>query len=321
MIDIELYQQIFFPAAIERKKYLQAHGGKLAYYTDAETAIKILKNREVWMRDTRVMNDANEVWHGFECLFNALAKEGSPPSPFEDALNSVHSGVAEDIKSHLRAWAPGLIHDTYITCLSEHSPADYAYGRLSMWRAYGGKAGVALIFNSNFLNLRTTALAAYSSPVYYFGPDEVKSHLASVAANISNNIETLKECDRSSFVGMVFQMLRFLAVCTKHPAFREEQEWRIISSPAIEKGDILQPAYFCLGGIPQQILKIPLRNVPDQQITGIAPAELVEKILVGPCEYSDTLFQPLCAALSDAEVEDPGSKIRFTNIPLRQNQR
>ena len=39
-----------------------------AYYTSAETAISVIRHKTVWYRDASLMNDFNEIRHGYICF-------------------------------------------------------------------------------------------------------------------------------------------------------------------------------------------------------------------------------------------------------------
>src|SRR5882724_7026081 len=62
---------IFFPHAYRRTLAALNSGQRFVYYTSADTAMHILRNHEVWMRKSSLMNDYREVEHGFDCLNNA----------------------------------------------------------------------------------------------------------------------------------------------------------------------------------------------------------------------------------------------------------
>jgi len=49
--------QIFHPYALERLANAQSQGTRFVYYTSADAAISILKNKEVWMRKSSCMNN------------------------------------------------------------------------------------------------------------------------------------------------------------------------------------------------------------------------------------------------------------------------
>ena len=317
--DLESYKKAFFPYATEATDRVQRDGGRFAYYTTAATALQVLRGRELWMRNTLVMNDFMEVEHGVSCVINAY---NSPAGAALDTeLEKLFPGLPGEIKSLFNAWIPGFRRDTFVTCLSEHPPDEDQYGRLSMWRAYGGAAGVALIVNGGVLFRPSTALGAYASPVAYLDAPAVQRELSFVAANIAANPKLLYGLGRDGAKNAVFHMLRFSAVCTKHPAFREEREWRVVASPALESSPLLPVHIETVGGIPQKVLKIRLADHPDKDLIGLEPAALVDRVLIGPCEHSDVIGQALWQALIDAGIPNPESKIVHTGIPLRANQR
>ncbi len=58
-------KHIFFPHTETQTVAIKAKGVRLAYYTTAATAYSIIRNSELWMRNTSTMNDYREV----ECVF------------------------------------------------------------------------------------------------------------------------------------------------------------------------------------------------------------------------------------------------------------
>jgi hypothetical protein len=316
---LKTYKETFFPYAAKATDRVQEGGGRFAYYTSAATAIQILRGREFWMRNTLVMNDYMEVEHGVSCIVDAYNSEAGDSLNTE--LDRQFPGLSAEIKELFTAWIPGFRRNTFVTCLSEHSAEEDRYGRLSMWRAYGGIAGVALVVNGGVLFRPSTALAAYSSPVAYLDAAAVRQELSIVARKMATNQEVLESLGRDGTRNAIFHMLRFAAICTKHPAFREEQEWRVVASPGIESSPLLPMQVETIGGIPQRILKIKLVDHPDKGLVGLEPTKLIERVLIGPCEHSDVIGQALWHALSDAGVPDPHNKIFHTGIPLRPNQR
>lgn len=316
---ISIYAEALFPYAEAAAKRVQENGGRFAYYTTADTANRVLRNRQIWMRNTRVMNDFMEVDHGLDCLKDAYASEAG--TALKEVLEEHYTGITKEFEELFNAWAPGIRRGTFVTCLSEHSGAEDSLGRLSMWRAYGGSAGVALVFNGDVLLRPSDALAAYSSPVAYQDAPAVRNELAKVAAHLSKEPEVLEQLGREGAKHALFHMFRFAAVCTKHPAFKEEQEWRVVAMPALTSSPLVLAEIETIGGIPQQVLKIPLKDHPEQGLTGLEPASLIDKLLIGPCEHADVIFQAMYQAMEAAGVPDPGKRIVVTDIPLRPNQR
>ncbi len=312
-------KRTFFPRTVEAEARVRAQGNRFVYYTTASTALQIIEKGEIWMRNTMVMNDFSEVAHGLACV--AQAYDASAGKALRALLDKEYAGVSEEIEHLYNSWVPGFRKDTFVTCFSEHLQEDDRNGRLSMWRAYGGTAGVALVLNGDVFFKKSTALAVYSSPVSYMGDDSFDEALTAVAHNVSKNSALLRHLGRDFLKNTMFTMLRFAAVCTKHPAFLEEKEWRVISSPSIQKSPLLPICLEAVGGIPQKVLKIRLEDHPDKGLVGLKPELLLNRVLIGPCEHAEVVSQALAVALKNAGVQNPESFIHQTGIPLRSNQR
>lgn len=148
MIDQKEYKKladIFIPQYLLRVDQLKNSHKKLVHYTSATTALSILKNQEIWMRNTKCMNDFLEVRYGCR-LFENL-KDNGESKKFEQLKeafgkqgDAFEQGFFHAI-NEFDAWT----NTTYIACLSEHEPDEDKYGRLSMWRGYGRDSGVALV--------------------------------------------------------------------------------------------------------------------------------------------------------------------------------
>jgi hypothetical protein len=315
----EMHKQVFFPYLSAKQKEFQEKKLSFIYYTTAATAVQIIRNRQIWMRSTGVMNDHTEVSHGISCIRNAF--ESISGKELSSAINNCHPNTYAKLLEQFNNYIPLLYADTFITCLSEHESIEVDYGRLSMWRAYGGHAGVALVLNPYIFFSETTALAAYTSPVLYADEFGVQERLSEVAASISANRSYAKSLHPDAFRNSLFQALRFAAICTKHPAFIEEREWRIASSPAIQSSDYVTKHIEVIGGVPQTVLKLELNDQPDEGIIGLEPSTFVEKILIGPCDYPETIARALADELKAAGFSDPYNVINVTGIPLRPNQR
>lgn len=313
------YKKVFFPYANQARERMQVQGGRFAYYTTAATAMLILKNRAMWMRSTMVMNDSSEVEHGLSCVSSAFKSEVG--GKLQHVLDQHYPGLSKEVADTFYAWAPGFSKDTFILCLSEHSTEDDAYGRLSMWRAYGGEAGVALVLNGDVMSRESDALAAYSMPVAYLDDSGLRQKLAEIVNEISLNADLVKAIGREATQNTIFNMLRYATVCTKHPAFAEEREWRVVASPALQSSPFVPVEVETVGGIPQRVLKVELKDHPDQGLVGLEPDKLIDRVLIGPSQHADAIGQALWCGLTDAGVSEPEKRIYKTGIPLRPNQR
>jgi hypothetical protein len=206
--DLNPIKRIFFPYADLKTREVIAAGGRFAYYTTADTATSILRNRQIWMRSTTTMNDYMEVEYGFECL-NAAWGKAKPDNPIYRALEATFTGLYEEVMNHFNAWLPGIRRNTYITCVSEYLAEEDYTGRLSMWRAYGGQAGIALVLNGDVMFSESDVLHAYSSPVAYLSRDKFAVEFLEVAQNIEREADYIKTLDREVVKNILFNMLRF----------------------------------------------------------------------------------------------------------------
>ena len=306
---------IFQPYAVERQNIVQSSGTRFVHYTRADAAMSIIKTKTVWMRKTSCMNDFMEVEHGLECL--AGAYRGEAGNRLKAALNDIFGGVSDEIEKLFNGWEPHFRTDTYIMCLSEHLDAEDSFGRLSMWRVFSGTTGIALVLNNTPFFSSSNALKAYTSPVAYLDDEAFQQELIKVADGIKANADFVQAQGREAVIAYVFHAFKFAALCTKHPGFQEEKEWRVIYTPTMEKSSHLVKEIQVIGGTPQLVYKIPLRNVPEEGLIGVEIPELLERIIIGPTEYPSAMREAFETLLADAGVDDPVNRIRVSDIPLR----
>ena len=307
---------IFFPYTELKTQEVISAGGRFVYYTTAETAACILKKKQIWMRNTAAMNDYLEVAHGFDCL-NASYK-AAPGNTFNASLNACFPGLADEVRDFFNGWLPSIRQDTYITCLSEHLPGEDQHGRLSMWRAYGGQTGVALVLNGAVMFSKSNALNVFSSPVAYLNPDAFAAEFERVAKNMESEVNYIRSLGREAVKQIIFNMLRFAVLCTKHPGFHEEREWRVVASPVMHPTQHVTFAVEVIRGTPQAVLQLDLKNHPDQGLVGLAIPELLDRIIIGPCQFPQIVSSAFHRLLEEAGVPEPGKKIIVSDIPLRQ---
>lgn len=298
--------RIFQPQAFERINAAldDMRPTRFVHYTNAEAAMSILRGKEVWMRKAICMNDYTEVQHGLDCLYEAYKS-----SELKSVLETLFSGFATEMESLFNGWTPAILWHTYLTCLSEHLDDENDYGRLSMWRAYGENTGIALVLNGKqVLDAPEPIEAIYTVPVDYSDGQKFEAQLKAVVEDIKANAEFIRSMGKEEIKGYVFQMLKFAAVCTKHPGFNEEKEWRIVYFPQIENTLEIRKEIKTIGGHPQPIFKIPIKNLPA----------LLERIIIGPTQHATSIWEAFVDTLISAGVENPTSKVIISNIPLRR---
>jgi hypothetical protein len=117
----------------------------------------------------------------------------------------------------------------------------------------------------------------------------------------------------------LFQIFRQFVLCTKHPAFKEEREWRIIYSPTVELSPAIVEDYASVRGIPQTIYKLPLKHAPEQGLNHADVPSIINRIIVGPSTQPFTIWQATVKLLLRAGVENAKDRVFNADIPLRIN--
>jgi len=309
--------KIFYPFAHERRSAVLTGNIRFVHYTSADAAMNILRSKEVWMRKSSCMNDFLEVQHGLDCLVKTY-KESEAGKVFKIAVNDIYDGIVVDIEQLFDSWIPHFQTNTYFACFSEHKDAEDDFGRLSMWRAYSETTGIAFVMNNLPFITPSRALKAYASPIAYLSDQEFEKAFAKLTENIINEKTFLKQQDRQIIISHVFNAFKFAVLCTKHPGFAEEMEWRLVYSPSLEQSEHLKKEIRVIKGVPQPVYKIPLKDIPDEGLVGIEIPALLDRIIIGPTQYPQVMIEAFCDLLSEAGVKDAGDRVFISDIPLRQ---
>lgn len=306
---------IFSPYATSRAERITRDNGRFVYYTTADTAVSIISTAQVWMRRTAVMNDYLEVEHGITEVCAAYASAAG--KQFKSEVDKIFPNLMTEIENNFNSWSPTLRDQTFITCVSEHDSSEDRTGRLSMWRAYGGTCGVAIVFKSDAFFRETNELGAWSSPVAYFRRTEVELEFNCISTAVAVNADFLRQQGRDAVRQSIFNMFMFAALCTKHPGFLEEREWRIVACPRIFGLGLLREDVHSVRGVPQRVLKLPLKDEPTLGVTGLSIPTLLDRVIIGPCEHPQVIREALCIQLRAAGVADPEAVVLASDIPLR----
>nr|WP_082490273.1 DUF2971 domain-containing protein [Methylobacterium sp. Leaf122] len=309
-------REIFFPYASGRQRDLELRRGRFVHYTTASVAVSIIQNKQVWMRNASTMNDFMEVEYGYRCLNYAYDSDAGVK--FKNILDALNPGWRPGVENLFNGWLQSFRSGTYLSCISEHMDSEDTFGRLSMWRAYGGETGIAIVMNNRPFVTPSDALGAYTSPVAYMSPDQFKAEFQRIANKMEENSQFLSQLEPNIITSSLFNMLRFTVLGTKHPGFHEEREWRIIHTPGLENSDRLVKDLQIVRGTPQVIYKIPLKDIPDGGFIGAEIPQLVERVIIGPTQYPLTMYEAFVDLLTQAGVVDAASKVRVSDIPLRQ---
>lgn len=306
--------KLLFGYSDVREARLRKRGLKMAHYTSAEVAAQILLKQNIWMRNACSMNDYMEFTFGSACLKEAL-RHHRPR--FQAALDVAKPGLCHEVLEWLGHTDLNNQFHTYLTSLSEHKPND-DLGLLSMWRAYGGPvAGVALIFNIDFLEIDSVDLAAWTSPVLYGDAAFLKEFEATVE-RLEQNPDALKAIDPQFLKSLTYNALQFAMLSAKHIGFREEREWRIIHSPREFSSAFVMPTFETVRGKPEVVYHLPLSNLEGMNYPQIDLNKLLHRVIIGPCQNPFQIASTFEDILRSLQIDKPDERIRISLIPLRQ---
>lgn len=314
-IEDELFS-LFLTREVSGRIAAKKHNTRFVHYTSAEAAMSIIKNSEMWMRNGLFMNDFMEIRHGSECVGQFLKSDVG--SQFFSTMDGVFEGFSSDLMERFNRWLPSFQRNTYLLSVSEHLNREDRIGRLSMWRAYGGACGVALVMNNTPLMASTDALNVYSSPVFYSDVGNFVFEMRSVVARIKKSMQLLAGADYEVVMHFAFMLLRLGVLCTKHPGFGEELEWRIYYDPRFEKSSFVAQDVEAINGTPQLVQKIPLQNAPDKGLYDADIPGLIDKVIVGPTQYPRAVYEAFVELLRQRGVTDAQDRVIVSDIPLRQ---
>lgn len=312
---------LFTPYAMQRRAKVELAKLRFVHYTAAETALKIANDKHIWLRNVRMMNDWSETFQGAGLARSFLTS--GPGEALLGSLDSIYLGIASKIRRQFEDWSPNITDDTYIFCLSEHGALAHAShdledtcGRLSMWRAYGAPVGVAIVINPAPLLTFTDAIGAFSYPVDYRPIPVITKQLEAIAQRGVAEVEFLNTFTEEELVEWVINMLESLVICAKHPAFSEEREWRIVYRPKRRITSRLKKSVETIGGKPQILYKLELKNLPGG-MDGPSIPQLLERIIVGPTDEPEQIGKAIIERLGQLHVPHPSEKVFISHIPLR----
>tara|TARA_R110002033_G_scaffold7991_3_gene28112 strand:+ start:120 stop:1142 length:1023 start_codon:yes stop_codon:yes gene_type:complete len=331
-----LLEKIFWQYAERQVSRIKNENRSFVHYTSTEAALSIIHNREIWLRNSGVMNDYSEMAHGEACLRFCLYENSDVASYCKEVLNKVQGGLHDRAVKWFIETAHMRRSYTYLLSISEHGSQTLSkgvvdeesdYGRLSMWRAYGNSGGVGLIFNHDALTNPTDVLNVYSSPVFYGNPDAFAHEFSKMLSFIEQNVEQVKQIAPETFWVNLTTFMHFSSLSCKHPGFAEEREWRITYSadPANEHVDDkvfnasskIKREFRTINSIPQRIYKIPFVDYPDQGVSGITLPDILERLVIGPTQYPLVVHDAMYIALRRAGFDPKAIQIAVSQIPLR----
>jgi hypothetical protein len=293
----------------------------LAHYTSLEVLEKIMANDEVWFSNPLFMNDMQEMQFGMD---EGLAEFGRLMANGELEATCGSAERTEILRQHFSNYwhVFNLNHalDVYVFCLSEHDPKDND-GRLSMWRGYGGNGnGAALIFNTDFLTFTAESPLLFGK-VQYDTDDGRRKLIAQNMRDALKIIATNTIPDDKLYIAafQIFNLIVVYSLISKHKAFSEEQEWRIIYFPNRDTNGLMKNWFnYTVGprGIEPK-LKSKIQPLPIDGAGEWTFGTILNRIILGPTQASELAARSIGRMLDLNKKSDFKDKLVRSAIPFR----
>lgn len=275
----------------------------LYHYTTFAGLIGIVERKAIWASDIRYMNDSAEMKHTVDLI---AAKVGE----------RIERGVSSrKVLSQLLDWVSNRITRHMLFAASFRSSGNL----LSQWRGYSvvGK-GVSIGFDPDYI----VACAGRQSSqlgkcIYDLVEQEcligevldAVERLATPREACSAEDDTRSSPDYQGIFELIESDLLRIAAILKHPSFKEEEEWRIVS-PVF--GDyVAAPVLFREGAsmlVPY--IELPLTMNPSEPIR-------LDQVYLGPTPNSVLSMNSLTMFLSKRGVH-VAKGVQYCQIPFRQ---
>lgn len=294
----------------------------LAHYTSLEVLEKIIQNNEIWFSNPLFMNDYQEMRFGIFEGARLLSLLGQEP----DTLTLV--GGAKNLASISNGFQTALQNfdvnhsiDVYVFCLSEYDASTQPDGRLSMWRGYGANGqGAALVFNTRFLTI-TPGSPLFIAKVEYASESERKDWMTATFC-LCLEVLSRAQITRESLFATgfhMFQLTLFYALLSKHPGFKEEQEWRLIYLPDRDVRGLLKDrrTYLRRGNAIEPKLRFPIEPLKLEPRQTWTFDSILERIVLGPTHASPLAVNSARRMFQSLGKPEFANKIFVSGIPYR----
>lgn len=202
----------------------------LWHYTDVHGLLGILQSKQLWASSAVYLNDEQELDYGHFCLREGLSKVANELNRCQPHPKANNSSLPGDFLQWKRAELEGDIPHLHGNTIPE-PPEVYIVSfceegdLLSQWQGYSEGSGYALGFDSDELikSLKQTGTGLRLEKVQY-GENGVNMYSDLIKSEISKKGSMPPDLNDKD----IRRLLKEAGRC-KHPAFRAEQEWRIIS--------------------------------------------------------------------------------------------
>jgi len=211
---------------------------KIVYhYTSLEGLLGIVNSRKIWATDILYLNDASEFKYSKDMLYEEIKKLQKRDQRFklaEELDASLGYFFYKTLEDNIEKLFPSEHFGFYVCSFSEEKDL------LSQWRGYGqNRIGCSIGFSLDRLK-ENFKQASFTISQCIYDKEEQRDSINKLLKKISDKFisEIGDSTDKKDAWDMKSRHLAVefisefikLAPAFKHPQFKEEKEWRIISS-------------------------------------------------------------------------------------------
>lgn len=283
---------------IIQRLYADSTRDTLYHYTNLQGLQGIVDSGVLRASDVRYMNDSTELRHTLELMQQHISQRLQAGTDHPALLNALQEWLSHRIVSGPMLFAASFRANGNL---------------LGQWRGYSalGK-GVSLGLSPGWLQARANEQGFQIARCIY-DPDRQAGLVEEIVGALEDDAQRALESgidrdDARIFERLESRLLRIAAVL-KHPAFEEEQEWRLVSPVMDDCQDC--PVAF-REGVSMLIPWYPFRLTAQ-----VGAGMTLEHVFLGPTPNIDLSMNSLALYLRKRGVE-PRLGIDYCRIPYRQ---
>lgn len=289
---------------ITERLYLEKPEETLYHYTTFAGLVGIVEKAAIWAGDIRYMNDSAEIKHTADLIEVEVTER----------LNRDHSN--RNLLTQFLDWLGNRMTNGHMLfCTSFRSTGNL----LSQWRGYSslGK-GVSIGFDPDYL-LACARRQSFQLGKCIYAAGEQRVLIGQIVDAVQTAAQCQGPCTDESkrptsqsyydvFEWVESDLLR-IAALLKHPSFREEEEWRIVS-PILS--DYVDSPVLFREGTSMLVPYLEFRLLPDRD-----QRLEFEHVFLGPTPNISLSMNSLTMFLSKTGVR-VRQGIDYCQIPFRQ---
>jgi hypothetical protein len=278
--------------------------GLLFHYTSLDAFTRIVRDGQLYASDIRYLNDSAELSHTVSLLREALERRYRAADRIGRAGGNISVMMAPAFPPEFLAFLDEMIdaRGCHVVCFSKNG------NQLSQWRGYcPPHRGISIGFEAQDLLTRGNQQGFALRQCIYDWRRQRRT-AAALVDGMHFNAEATTDIERYKYE--VFEAFQEIAATLKHPRFKEEAEYRLISQ--VRWGQSPLPEVDYREGksmlIPFRRFHLPIDNSHVK----------IAKVVVGPTPHVRQALRAVKDFLSVQKKLAGIPQVEYCDIPLRE---